>query len=556
MEIKILNKLACSEVKSAVKAEAVLWFLVLQPLRDILNSTDTDLNITFCDMWQYCERMADLLKKWSQSTLQSGSEDPDLDVFDPSFSAFSSVMPGNETILNEHLEIYRSSLSQEWEVASEWGDEDKSVKDWKFIFLEMCKKAYPVCCRFFRFHLPKGEHAAKKGDFYDPNQETRTRLVNHPKTNKLCETSFGIFDLVLRSTPNAGHVLLMGLTAARMTKPLEFLRDLDLPKGLFEIVCLWAKSMAAPRKQVELARMKKQTKAKEALLAKAEAATLEREKKHILEWELLRLTKDKEMLKTQKEMLKLVKDREMEYKEDRLTPTDSKFEILRELKRQRKYLFLVGVSDKVCPRNKTPRDDDGRQRDYTPSEFATLLGKVAEDFHQGNFDESELHPKKTFARIEFEPFRGGTATPEFLEDMQREEKRVDGMLEEIKKEAKEAEVELGKAKSKRAEDRSERAKAKKSSHKHGGGATITPKGLLRAGQEVWVLDTDPLDLNGADKEWRAITVCKDAFRGEHEAWKLDFTPHGEPPDEVNYFTYGHACRICLSEAEATRRLRM
>ena len=88
--------------------------------------------------------------------------------------------------------------------------------------------------------------------------------------------------------------------------------------------------------------------------------------------------------------------------------------------------------------------------------------------------------------------------------------------------AKEAEVELGKAKSKRAEDRSKRASAKRSPlNKAGGRHTITPKGLLQAGQEVWVLDTDPLDLNDADKEWRAITVCKDAFRGEHEAWKLD-----------------------------------
>jgi hypothetical protein len=64
-----------------------------------------------------------------------------------------------------------------------------------------------------------------------------------------------------------------------------------------------------------------------------------------------------------------------------------------------------------------------------------------------------------------------------------------------------------------------------------------------------------LDPSGGDDVFRAVTVTRSTFQGEHEVWLLDFTPEGEPTCKNNECAYGRT-RIYTTHAAAMCRLRM
>ena len=122
-----------------------------------------------------------------------------------------------------------------------------------------------------------------------------------------------------------------------------------------------------------------------------------------------------------------------------LSNTATKIKLLKYLKLQRQFLSLEGVLGKWMTGNKPPRrsGDRGKSRqDYTPTEFAELLGPVFNKFQAGGFD--DLQPKIALeARFgQIQAFRGATLTARSrrARDAKIEEQRL--LLKEVEEQVR------------------------------------------------------------------------------------------------------------------------
>jgi hypothetical protein len=257
MEIKLVRLLACTEVKMAVKAEALLWIKLFLPLRIALNAEDMDLRCL--DMNEYYLRVADLLKLWSTEDITdtgfspsvcvclcvvcvvvcacicvvfvlcthlifaplSAGPKPNLKIESAEFFPFWGLKECEK--LHKHFESYR-----EWKLsecaAVEAPDDDNHAGLWKACLKAMCVGAYKKFKEFAHDQLPKGAHNDKDGEYAKPSTATKERMSRTKPTNKIAESSFGIYDRLLKSIVNASSVTLTAMTAAKMTKPFDWIR--------------------------------------------------------------------------------------------------------------------------------------------------------------------------------------------------------------------------------------------------------------------------------------------------------------------------------------------
>jgi hypothetical protein len=103
---KMIRLLACMEIKSAVKAMALLWAKLVWLIRAILN--DAVLGLKGLDVNLYYERVCDILLRWSKA-----AQHPEL--FDPFFNAFAGIPKTRERKdrLDKLLEHFREGNVEE-----------------------------------------------------------------------------------------------------------------------------------------------------------------------------------------------------------------------------------------------------------------------------------------------------------------------------------------------------------------------------------------------------------------------------------------------------------
>lgn len=319
------------------------------------------------------------------------------------------------------------------------------------------------------------------------------------------------------------------MTAAKLTKPFVFLRKRCSLQQLFHLFS-WVRKVsvhehsqthehsthhitipqiAKPRAIIELQKTAKQ-KAQAHLEEKdCHEKSKVKELEVATEWEVVRNLSEKERvtsgadLKKQLEKLK-GKGLKMSY-----------------LKKQRKFLFLLGVNPKKAPTlsYSTPT---GERTNFSPDEFCDHLGKVIDLFEAGAEELcKDLKPIESIASKldQFSPFRGGRMTKFMEQYIENEKKQLSDMVGQT--------AEAVNLRMSRLEEARKRKPGKQPS-------------WLKKGATVWVADEDDLDEEADQRVWQA-TVHKKAPDRKVEGklvkdwWSLDFGK--EVSGKYDYVSY-------------------
>ena len=221
-----------------------------------------------------------------------------------------------------------------------------------------------------------------------------------------------------------------------------------------------------------------------------ETEVREKELEIMMQWELLRHLQATEMVVSS---AALALGLEAEKKKHRgMAPGMKEKQLLKYLKKQRKFLFLDGVPASEAPtlERKLPT---GKKVKYTSQEFCTLLGVVVDKYKAGALD-SELNPIEPVDKklAKFDAFRGGSMTQQMQDYLKVERARLQAMVDKVKQD-----VAAGVSLYKKA--RQKRGTPKRTT-------TCTPDTRLKTGATVWVADEDDLDPEGDDRVWKATVV--------------------------------------------------
>ena len=260
MEVKLMHLLGCMEIKSAVKAEAVMWIKLIQPLRVLMN--DNDLNLHILDYNPIFLKAADLLLKWSEHGFKEDG-DADLNVLAPTFDAFtSSLDTSKRKVYGKILAGYRADHIGQVELVE--GD-DTSTRLWADCFKDMAAAAYNKWCSFIKEHLPEGNHRETMGlggagELGDPDEEMKKHMRN-VKGNVLAESVFGVGDRLISTVTNAGLATVAALAAAKMTQPMQWL-DLRSTPALDALIFEFCNHQSTVRGREEIARTAAQVAAR------------------------------------------------------------------------------------------------------------------------------------------------------------------------------------------------------------------------------------------------------------------------------------------------------
>jgi hypothetical protein len=510
MERKVLNFVLCDELQSAVKAEAVLWVKLVQPLRMIMNSGD--LNFMVLDMNPFYLRTADLLLLWSTEDVLEGGI-VDLNILGPSFDAFRACITSGDkkAIFNDMVEDYEIAYASEIAAVNEW--ESDGGSQWRACFKVMCRHAHIKWCQFAADQLPAGPHAEEAGDYWDPDAETRARVANVDPTNKFAESSFGLFDRNIRRVPNASRATLAALTADKLTKAITWI-DANCSKEEADVLFRWARRMGRPIKKRQLLREAGELEAKMEKQVNAMKSAKSKQK------ELLRgFVLTAELMKTK--MAKSGPDMEAKLEEIGTEHTKTKAKVdaqMKYLKLQRRFLGHVGVLRKDMPTLQAPLTTGQKtRRNYTPLEFLKQLTPIVEAVEAKTYDLKPTLPA-AFQPQNLRPYRGSTATPKLL-DLLAEQRRVLVELKaQVEKEVREDIAAAAGDKrqgSARAEARGGSKASKASKGGKGGKAGKASKvgkiatgagGDRRLSGTVWVHDIDDEEPDEDEQVWEAKVV--------------------------------------------------
>ena len=113
---------------------------------------------------------------------------------------------------------------------------------WKSCFKDMCVGAYKKFVEFASDHLSKGVHVKTDGELANPTSEMKARMVNTKPTNKIAESVFGSYDRLLGRITNASSVTLQAMTAAKLTKPFEWVRKNTTQEQFYHLF-KWARKV-------------------------------------------------------------------------------------------------------------------------------------------------------------------------------------------------------------------------------------------------------------------------------------------------------------------------
>ena len=189
------------------------------------------------------------------------------------------------------------------------------------------------------------------------------------------------------------------------------------------------------------------------------------------------------------------------------------------LKRQRKFLFLVGVPADKAPylKRKLP---SGKKVDYTPTVFCDLLGETIDALKNGDYaaDLKPIEPIDKKLEELCASFRNGTTTAFMAEYLEAEKATLQEMVEEVRKDVGMTRLLTARA---------QRTK------------TVKPKLVkLTKGMIVWVADINDADMEADEQVWEAkVEGATINLRG---SWDLAF--RGNPT------TY-HYPRDCIFVTE-------
>ncbi len=432
-------------------------------------------------------------------------------------------------LLYAHYTTYRNANACEFKAVEAHvgnlhvgGESSITAADmWKAAFKDMCIGAYKKWVEFCADQLTKaGRHVSEDGPLANPDAETKKRLATTMPTNKLAESAFGIYDRLLRTITNASSVTLSAMTAAKFTKPFEWIRRNTTPDQQYHLFN-WLRKIGTERAIIELKKTADQKKeAQEDEQALYEKATL-KELDNAKEWEMLRLLKGRQQVASSAALKAGIQNVMKETKG--LSASQRKKSTMTFLKMQRKFLFLDGLPVDEAPylKHSTP---SGSKVDYTPDEFGQLLGEIIDKVKNGEF-ESLMKPIVPISQKLEEltlPFRGGHQTPFMKKYYEDEHTKLHEMVEEVKRNV-DAVLTIQKTKKNRNQSK------KKAPRK------------LTNNLQVWVVDEDPNDMEVGDRVWEA-TVQSQTLNVPG-SWDLRFegelvTVHY--PREAIFLTKGEA----------------
>lgn len=247
--------------------------------------------------------------------------------------------------------------------------------------------------------------------------------------------------------------------------------------------------MAGPRALEELAKTAQQKIAAQKEEELQEKEMRAKELETIMNWELLRQLQATEMVNSSVALTAGLKE-EMQ-KHAGMAPGLKEKELLKYLKKQRKFLFLVVVPESEAPY--LSRKLAGKKVSYTAKDFCALLGVVVDQYKDGTLD-SKLNPIEPIDKklAKFDAFRGGSMTKQMEDYLKDERARLQVLVDKVKKDVA-AGVKLYK------KARQKRSTAKRT-------LTSIPDTRLKKGAVVWVADEDDLDPEGDDRVWKATVV--------------------------------------------------
>ena len=190
------------------------------------------------------------------------------------------------------------------------------------------------------------------------------------------------------------------------------------------------------------------------------------------------------------------------------------------LKRQRKFLFLVGVPADKAPylKRKLP---SGKKVDYSPAEFCDLLGETIDALNNGDYaaDLKPIEPIDKKLEEFCASFRKGTTTTFMAEYLEAEKATLQEMVEEVRKDVAAGMERLLTARTQRT--RTVKLKLVK----------------LTKGMMVWVADIDDADMEADEQVWEAeVEGATINLRGSVFIWYLEIIrPHTTTHATVFFF---------------------
>jgi hypothetical protein len=195
-----------------------------------------------------------------------------------------------------------------------------------------------------------------------------------------------------------------------------------------------------------------------------------------------------------------------------------KKELMKYLKRQRKFLFLTGVPTSLAPllQKKLPT---GKNISHTPDEFCGLLGTVLDQLKTGTLDK-DLKPIEPLAKKleQFGAFRNASTTEQMKDFLANENARMASMVEEVHRDVAAC---IDRYRSRKAT--ASTVSKSKSNGKKKRPIAITSK--FKKGQTVWVVDENDLDPEAEEQVWKA-TVFDSVKTGRGNSksgwWRLAF----------------------------------
>lgn len=291
--------------------------------------------------------------------------------------------------------------------------------------------------------------------------------------------------------------------------------------------------MAKPRAIMELEKTAKQKTEAQSEEESREELASQKEVEVAKEWELLRQLQEKEMVHSSKDLSKALKAEKKRHA--KLAAGQQTKELMKYLKTQRKFLFLVGVPSSVTPilSKKLP---GGKQQPYTPDEFCGLLGSVLDKYEAGELEDVLVPIAPLDKKLEkFGVFRDSTMTQQMRDHINVERDRLEVLVEEVKKD-----VAAGVA-AYNTTSKTKKVKKKTASSK------VDER--LVPGVTVWVADEDDIDIEAGERVWQAIVVGKQTKRGW---WRLKFGENTSDEDTYDYVHYN----IFFTELEANVNLLM
>jgi hypothetical protein len=216
----------------------------------------------------------------------------------------------------------------------------------------------------------------------------------------------------------------------------------------------------------------------------------EKELEIMMKWELLRQLQAAEMVDSSTALTAgLQAERK---KHAGMAPGMKERELLKYLKKQRKFLFLDGVPASEAPvlERKLPT---GKKVKYTATDFCDLLGVVVDKYKAGALD-SVLNPIEPVGKklAKFDAFRGGSMTQQMQDYIKDERARLQSVVDEVQRQVVAGIKLYQKAQHTRVTSRRT--------------AVSKPDKRLIKGAVVWVADEDDLDPEGDDCVWEATVV--------------------------------------------------